>query len=228
MFFEPSCLSAIREDAPALLRGDDAAPGAPGRGARACCSRSSLEQQLAEARSRCRSARSDEDSAPRPLSSEGHGAAGAGQGGARRACPARPVVDLNAGCCGMAGSFGYAREHYDVSRAIGERRLLPAARALEAAGGAGRQRRVVPSSGRRFRRDAGAASRRAPSVASHRRPHESGRHLRRRPRHRHHRQLLHDAQRRRAGHGHGLDCRRATSATCRSTPSSPVFRRRSS
>ena len=31
----------------------------------------------------------------------------------------------------MAGSFGYAREHYDVSRAIGERRLLPAARALE-------------------------------------------------------------------------------------------------
>ena len=30
----------------------------------------------------------------------------------------------------MAGSFGYVREHYDVSRAIGERRLLPAARAL--------------------------------------------------------------------------------------------------
>jgi hypothetical protein len=30
----------------------------------------------------------------------------------------------------MAGSFGYAREHYDVSRQIGERRLLPAARAM--------------------------------------------------------------------------------------------------
>jgi len=30
----------------------------------------------------------------------------------------------------MAGSFGYAREHYDVSRAIGERKLLPAARAM--------------------------------------------------------------------------------------------------
>ena len=30
----------------------------------------------------------------------------------------------------MAGSFGYSREHYDVSRAIGERKLLPAARAL--------------------------------------------------------------------------------------------------
>jgi len=31
----------------------------------------------------------------------------------------------------MAGSFGYAREHYDISRQIGERRLLPAARALQ-------------------------------------------------------------------------------------------------
>jgi Fe-S oxidoreductase len=30
----------------------------------------------------------------------------------------------------MAGSFGYARKHYEVSRAIGERRLLPAARNL--------------------------------------------------------------------------------------------------
>jgi Fe-S oxidoreductase len=30
----------------------------------------------------------------------------------------------------MAGSFGYAREHYDVSRQIGERRLLPAARQM--------------------------------------------------------------------------------------------------
>ena len=46
--------------------------------------------------------------------------------------PGAHVVDLDAGCCGMAGSFGYAREHYDVSRAIGERRLLPAARALDA------------------------------------------------------------------------------------------------
>jgi Fe-S oxidoreductase len=43
--------------------------------------------------------------------------------------PGSTVVDLNAGCCGMAGSFGYVRENFDVSRAIGERRLLPAARA---------------------------------------------------------------------------------------------------
>jgi Fe-S oxidoreductase len=33
-----------------------------------------------------------------------------------------------AGCCGMAGAFGYEREHYDVSMWIGERALLPAVR----------------------------------------------------------------------------------------------------
>jgi hypothetical protein len=30
----------------------------------------------------------------------------------------------------MAGSFGYTRDHYDVSLAIAERKLLPAARAM--------------------------------------------------------------------------------------------------
>jgi Fe-S oxidoreductase len=38
------------------------------------------------------------------------------------------VVDLDAGCCGMAGSFGYSRDHYEVSRTIGERKLFPAIR----------------------------------------------------------------------------------------------------
>jgi Fe-S oxidoreductase len=39
-------------------------------------------------------------------------------------------VDLiDAGCCGMAGAFGYEREHYSVSVAVGEDRLLPAVRA---------------------------------------------------------------------------------------------------
>jgi Fe-S oxidoreductase len=44
--------------------------------------------------------------------------------------PGATIVDPDAGCCGMAGSFGYMKTHFDVSRAIGERRLLPAARAL--------------------------------------------------------------------------------------------------
>jgi FAD/FMN-containing dehydrogenase/Fe-S oxidoreductase len=36
---------------------------------------------------------------------------------------------LDSGCCGMAGGFGYEHDHYDVSVKVGERVLLPAARA---------------------------------------------------------------------------------------------------
>jgi FAD/FMN-containing dehydrogenase/Fe-S oxidoreductase len=36
------------------------------------------------------------------------------------------VSESGAGCCGMAGSFGYEAEHYEVSRKIGEERLFPA------------------------------------------------------------------------------------------------------
>ena len=38
---------------------------------------------------------------------------------------------LDAGCCGMAGAFGFEREHYDVSMKIGERALLPAVRGAD-------------------------------------------------------------------------------------------------
>jgi Fe-S oxidoreductase len=34
----------------------------------------------------------------------------------------------DSGCCGMAGAFGFEREKFDVSKAIGERVLLPAVR----------------------------------------------------------------------------------------------------
>ena len=37
----------------------------------------------------------------------------------------------DSGCCGMAGAFGYDVNHFDVSRAIGERVLLPAVRATD-------------------------------------------------------------------------------------------------
>jgi FAD/FMN-containing dehydrogenase/Fe-S oxidoreductase len=38
------------------------------------------------------------------------------------------VREPDKGCCGMAGSFGFEAEHYDVSMRIGERVLLPAVR----------------------------------------------------------------------------------------------------
>jgi len=42
--------------------------------------------------------------------------------------PGCEVVALDAGCCGMAGSFGFEKEHYDLSMRIGELRLLPSIR----------------------------------------------------------------------------------------------------
>ena len=38
------------------------------------------------------------------------------------------ATESGAGCCGMAGSFGFEAEHYDVSRKVGEERLFPAVR----------------------------------------------------------------------------------------------------
>src|SRR5262249_4525608 len=40
------------------------------------------------------------------------------------------VTEVDSGCCGMAGSFGFEAEHYDISVAIGNRRLAPAVKAL--------------------------------------------------------------------------------------------------
>lgn len=39
----------------------------------------------------------------------------------------KPTIIIS-GCCGMAGSFGYEKEHYEVSMKIGELKLFPAIR----------------------------------------------------------------------------------------------------
>lgn len=41
------------------------------------------------------------------------------------------VKEIPSGCCGMAGSFGYEKEHYDLSMKIGEMVLFPAVRDAE-------------------------------------------------------------------------------------------------
>jgi Fe-S oxidoreductase len=46
--------------------------------------------------------------------------------------PGVTVQELDAGCCGMAGSFGFESEHYDVSLQVGEDRLFPAVRSAPA------------------------------------------------------------------------------------------------
>lgn len=47
--------------------------------------------------------------------------------------PKNSVVTIyNSGCCGMAGSFGYEKEHYDISMQMGEDTLFPKIRATDA------------------------------------------------------------------------------------------------
>jgi Fe-S oxidoreductase len=64
------------------------------------------------------------------------------------------VETIPSGCCGMAGSFGYEREHYDVSMQIGELVLFPAVRAagaetLLAAPGTSCRHQIADGTGRR-------------------------------------------------------------------------------
>ena len=48
---------------------------------------------------------------------------------ALRLPPGYRVEEVDSGCCGMAGSFGYEREHYQISMDIGSQRLFPAVEA---------------------------------------------------------------------------------------------------
>ena len=61
---------------------------------------------------------------------------------------------LDAGCCGMAGAFGYERAHYELAMAIGERVLLPRVRSAAAgtlivAGGTSCRHQIRDGTGRR-------------------------------------------------------------------------------
>ena len=46
--------------------------------------------------------------------------------------PGFEAMEISAGCCGMAGSFGYEKQHIDVATAAGEDRLFPAIRGASA------------------------------------------------------------------------------------------------
>jgi Fe-S oxidoreductase len=130
VFVEPSCLSAIREDAPDLLRGELQ------RRARVVAGHAVLFEEFLEAE--CASGGATLALRPGPAEVLLHphchqrsmGLAAPAKALLSR-IPSAAVIDLDAGCCGMAGSFGYSRDHYDVSVAIAERKLLPAARAIK-------------------------------------------------------------------------------------------------
>ena len=56
------------------------------------------------------------------------------------------VSEVDAGCCGMAGSFGFEAEHYDLSVRIAERAPAPAVRAAGATSRCVRPNLVSPAS----------------------------------------------------------------------------------
>ena len=124
LFLEPSCLSAVKEDAEGLLRGDAQ------KNAREVASACLLwEQHAATLDLNLRNG-------PEKILLHGHcHQKSMGLLDATKKLlgkiPNANVVDLDAGCCGMAGSFGYSKDHYDVSVAIANRKLLPAAKAMK-------------------------------------------------------------------------------------------------
>ena len=173
VFLEPSCLSAVREDAPSLLRGEAQ------RKARVVGDACMLFEDYVEQAWTAGRIALELEAGPRTVLLHGHCHQKAmGMLPPTRALlsriPSCTVVDLEAGCCGMAGSFGYAKEHYEVSRQIGERKLLPAARDIGAGCGPGRARHVVPGAGGAFHRREGAAPGAAAAIA--------GKHVKRRMR----------------------------------------------
>jgi FAD/FMN-containing dehydrogenase/Fe-S oxidoreductase len=124
LFCEPSCLSAVKDDAPGLLR--DELQKKAGVVAQAC---RLFDEFAATLALKLR---------PAPGRILFHGHCHQKSLGLLPATvallsqiPGAQIVDPDAGCCGMAGSFGYTRGHYDVSVAIAERRLLPAVRKME-------------------------------------------------------------------------------------------------
>jgi FAD/FMN-containing dehydrogenase/Fe-S oxidoreductase len=128
---EPSCLLTIKDDYPALLRGAERAQAETV--AAACLTfEECLESLLARAENEGRAGLAFR-AGPKRVLVQGHchQRSLVGMGALVRLLgriPGAEVVDLDAGCCGMAGSFGYEREHYEISRQVGEGRLFPALR----------------------------------------------------------------------------------------------------
>jgi Fe-S oxidoreductase len=121
---EPSCLSAIRDEYPDLLRTQEARDMAKGTYL--------LEELLVKLHGEGKLAlRFKETNAKAVFHGHCHQKALWGTAAslaALRLIPGLQVQELDAGCCGMAGAFGYEKEHYDVSMRIGEQRLFPAVR----------------------------------------------------------------------------------------------------
>jgi Fe-S oxidoreductase len=121
---EPSCILTIKDDYPALLKGEMRR-----RAETVAAACMTLEEYLDSVLDKKTVFRPG----PKKILVQGHchQRSLTGMGATlrlMRRIPGAEVIDLDAGCCGMAGSFGYEKEHYEISRLVGEQRLFPAIR----------------------------------------------------------------------------------------------------
>lgn len=124
---EPSCVSALRDEYLELLPGDD--------DARAVAGAARLIEEYLTERGESGERRIDRvewngGAAPIMLHNHCHAKSLVGSEPLRSmlAASGAAVNEIDSGCCGMAGSFGYEAEHYELSMQIGELKLFPAVR----------------------------------------------------------------------------------------------------
>jgi Fe-S oxidoreductase len=149
---EPSCVFTLRHELPELARGDKRAIAIAARAGM-------VDDLLAQAiDDRSIVFEPNEHTVNRPILFHGHchqkaANATAGSVALLERLPGASVEVLDAGCCGMAGSFGFEREHYDLSLQIGGMRLFPAVNAaphaLIAATGVSCRQQIKQGTGRR-------------------------------------------------------------------------------
>jgi Fe-S oxidoreductase len=124
---EPSCILTIKDDYPALLQGEER------RRAEIVAAQCYTFEEFVESRFAELAGEDPFIAGPKRILVQGHCHQRSLVGMAPvlrllSLIPGAEVIDLDAGCCGMAGSFGYEKEHYEVSRLVGEQRLFPAIR----------------------------------------------------------------------------------------------------
>ncbi len=127
---EPSCLLTLRDEYPDLLR-DDATRTVAGR----ALLLDELIVRLAAEDPSIASVFRDDLQQDVLLHAHCHQKALVGPEPtllALRLVPGYKVSLIDSACCGMAGSFGFEAEHYDISRAMGAYRLFPAVEAADA------------------------------------------------------------------------------------------------
>jgi len=123
---EPSCASALADDLPDLLDDEFLAKKIAKR---VIMFDHFLEQELSEGRCKLEWKAYD-NYMPAKFLVHGHCHQKTLDGGKwtlklLQRIPGAVVMDTEAGCCGMAGTFGYEKEHIELSKKIAQQRLLP-------------------------------------------------------------------------------------------------------